>query len=70
MIVGPMSIRQPVLTVPSALRLVEPMALRLVSGLVLGPLVASFLGGTLAWLSVPVGGWQIGFRELSPGASC
>jgi hypothetical protein len=53
--VGPMSIRQPVLTVPSALRLVEPMALRLVSGLVLGPLVASFLGGTLAWLSVPVG---------------
>ncbi len=50
-----MSIRQPVLTVPSALRLVEPMALRLVSGLVLGPLVASFLGGTLAWLSVPVG---------------
>lgn len=50
-----MSMQKAVLTVPSALRLVEPMALRLVSGLVLGPLVASFLGGTLAWLSVPVG---------------
>ncbi|NUO51761.1 MAG: hypothetical protein HOV80_23155 [Polyangiaceae bacterium] len=50
-----MSMQKAVLTIPSALRLVEPMALRLVSGLVLGPLVASFLGGSLAWLSVPVG---------------
>ncbi len=50
-----MSTRHQALAVPSALRLVEPLGQRLVSGLVLGPLVASFLGSALAWLSLPVG---------------
>lgn len=47
--------RAPALAVPSALRLVEPLGQRLVAGLVLGPLVAAFLGRPLAWLAVPLG---------------
>ena len=53
--VGPMPKRPSAVAVPSALRLVEPLGQRLVSGLVLGPLVAAFLGRPLAWLSVPLG---------------
>jgi hypothetical protein len=50
-----MSKRPSTVAVSSALRIVEPLGQRLISGLVLGPLVAAFLGRPLAWLSVPLG---------------
>ncbi len=40
---------------PFALRVIEPIRQRLLAGLVLGPLVAAFLGRPLAWLSIPLG---------------
>lgn len=45
----------PALALQSALRLVEPVAQRLIAGVVLGPLLAAFLGRPLVWLSLPLG---------------
>jgi hypothetical protein len=52
--------------VPSPLRLVEPMRHRLLAGLVLGPIVAAFLGRPLAWLSIPLA-VALAFTLLSRG---
>lgn len=45
----------PALALPTALRLVEPVAQRLLAGIVLGPLLAAFLGRPLVWLALPLG---------------